>query len=194
MQFYEALSSKNYFHIFSFLSTVNQSRAVSPDVERKSSPSFPKSCPKSRLTSSASKAMVFTTAQKVTKYLGYFCNKSCCQEFPKIAQSGHTTLDSCTYLIFKRLSPWADRPLQTFSITRTRSKYNNLTDFGQWLWLSWLSSRFQYQRSEVRVLSSAKFTLNIVYCQLYWKDKNKDKEAGNGPFLKIISLTSSRIK
>ena len=28
-----------------------------------------------------------------------------------------------------------------------------------------------------------KFILNI-YCQLYWKDKNKEKEAGNGPFLK----------
>ena len=29
--------------------------------------------------------MVFTTAQKVTKHLGYFCNKICYQ----IAQSGH---------------------------------------------------------------------------------------------------------
>ena len=28
-----------------------------------------------------------------------------------------------------------------------------------------------------------KFILNI-YCQLYWKDENKEKEAGNGPFLK----------
>ena len=26
-----------------------------------------------------------------------------------------------------------------------------------------------------------KFILNI-YCQLYWKDENKEKEAGNGPF------------
>ena len=25
-----------------------------------------------------------------------------------------------------------------------------------------------------------KFILNI-YCQLYWKDQNKEKEAGNGP-------------
>ena len=22
----------------------------------------------------------------------------------------------------------------------------------------------------------------FVYCQLYWKDENKEKEAGNGPF------------
>ena len=28
-----------------------------------------------------------------------------------------------------------------------------------------------------------KFILNI-YCQLYWKDENKEKEAGNGPFFK----------
>ena len=25
----------------------------------------------------------------------------------------------------------------------------------------------------------------FVYCQLYWKDENTEKEAGNGPFLKI---------
>ena len=24
----------------------------------------------------------------------------------------------------------------------------------------------------------------FVYCQLYWKDENKEKEAGNDPFLK----------
>ena len=29
-----------------------------------------------------------------------------------------------------------------------------------------------------------KIVLNIVYCQLYWKDENKEKEAGNGPFFK----------
>ena len=29
-----------------------------------------------------------------------------------------------------------------------------------------------------------KILLNIVYCQVYWKDKNNEKEAGNGPFLK----------
>ena len=26
-----------------------------------------------------------------------------------------------------------------------------------------------------------------IYCQLFWKDKNKEKEAWNGPFLKEIS-------
>ena len=24
----------------------------------------------------------------------------------------------------------------------------------------------------------------LVYCQLYWKDENKEKEDGNGPFFK----------
>ena len=37
--------------------------------------------------------MVFTTTQKVTKHLGYFCIKICSQEIPKIAQSGHTVHD-----------------------------------------------------------------------------------------------------
>ena len=33
--------------------------------------------------------MDFTTAQKVTKHSGNFCNKICCQVIPKIAQAGH---------------------------------------------------------------------------------------------------------
>ena len=59
-----------------------------------------------------------------------------------------------------------------------------LTCQGKWLRLSWQSSRFQHQSSAVRILSPAKFLLNIVNCQLYWKEENKEKEAGNGPFLK----------
>ena len=31
--------------------------------------------------------------QNVTNYLGYFCNKNCCQELSKIAQSGRTADD-----------------------------------------------------------------------------------------------------
>ena len=34
--------------------------------------------------------MVFTTTQKVTKHLGYFCNKICYHEIIKITQFGHT--------------------------------------------------------------------------------------------------------
>ena len=33
------------------------------------------------------------------------------------------------------------------------------------------------------------FILNI-YCQLYWKDENKEKEVGNGPFKKTIFIGS----
>ena len=32
--------------------------------------------------------------------------------------------------------------------------------------------------------------LNTVYCQLYWKDKYKEKGAGNGPFF-IITMQNS---
>ena len=27
-----------------------------------------------------------------------------------------------------------------------------------------------------------------IYCQLYWKDENKEKEAGNGPFKKMFEI------
>ena len=40
------------------------------------------------------------------------------------------------------------------------------------------------QRSEVRILPSGKFVLN-VYCQPYGKYENNEKEVGNGPFFKI---------
>ena len=35
--------------------------------------------------------MVFKIPPKITNHLGYFCNKICCQEITKIAQSDHTT-------------------------------------------------------------------------------------------------------
>ena len=47
--------------------------------------------------------------------------------------------------------------------------------------ISWQSSCFQHQRSAVRIQTLAKIILNIVYCQLYLKNENKEKEAGNGP-------------
>ena len=34
-----------------------------------------------------------------------------------------------------------------------------------------------------------KFILNNVYCQLYWKDENKEKEAGKGPLEKKIEIS-----
>ena len=30
----------------------------------------------------------------------------------------------------------------------------------------------------------------FVYCQLYWKDENKEKEAGNGPLFKKMKLSN----
>ena len=38
--------------------------------------------------------MFFETAQKATKHLGYFGNKICYQQIPKLAQSGHTADNS----------------------------------------------------------------------------------------------------
>ena len=42
-------------------------------------------------------------------------------------------------------------------------KICQLTHIGQCLWLSWLSRRFLYQRSVVRIQSLA----NFIYFQLY---------------------------
>ena len=50
----------------------------------------------------------------------------------------------------------------------------------QW-WLSWQSGLFRYHRSVVRIQSSSNFITE--HCQLFWTDKNKEKEAGNDPIL-----------
>ena len=52
---------------------------------------------------------------------------------------------------------------------------------GQRLWLSWLSGLFRGSR--FKSIHRQHFILNN-HCQLYWKDKNKEKEAGNSPFFK----------
>ena len=58
----------------------------------------------------------------------------------------------------------------------------------KWLWLSWYSVRYRYQRSAVWIQSLAKiyyYWTIIVYYQLcIEKTKNKEKEAGNGAFKK----------
>ena len=75
----------------------------------------------------------------------------------------------------------------TSKYLRKKSNLRKLTNKISWavVWLSCLSSRFRHQRSAVQMHSSAKFILNNVYCQLYWKVDNNEKEAGNGPlFLK----------
>ena len=61
---------------------------VWPEIEIKRSPVFPKVAQEVALPIGL-KRDVFTTAQNVTKHLGYYCNKISYLEFPKIAQSSH---------------------------------------------------------------------------------------------------------
>ena len=48
-----------------------------------------------------SKVMSFCKSQKVSKYLGHFCEKICDQELQIIAQSGHIAFDLHCLLAFK---------------------------------------------------------------------------------------------
>ena len=48
----------------------------------------------------------------------------------------------------------------------------------------WCLKITEYLRCHDRIQSSAKFILNISLLSTVWKDKNTEKEAGNGPFLK----------
>ena len=69
------------------------SRAVWPDVELIGIQIFPKVAPLSSHCSFFLKGP-FQNSPKITKYLGLFWKFICCQDFLKIAQSGHTGLTS----------------------------------------------------------------------------------------------------
>ena len=62
---------------------------------------------------------------------------------------------------------------------------------GHWLWLSCQRGCFWNQRFAVQIQSSAKFIMSIFYCQLYWKNENRQKEAGNGTLNKEMHIPST---
>ena len=82
--------------------------SVWPDVKIKVAQIYPNVDPNSSHSRVCFKVMSFLKAQKVTKYLGYFCKKICYQELLKIAQSGHMVgLDNVTRnLQFDLLFKW----------------------------------------------------------------------------------------
>ena len=80
-----------------------------------------------------------------------------------------------------------DAPVNHCAVLKNFCRYTNIHHCGQWWWwLSWQSGRFRHQRSAVRIPTSAKFLLNNVYCQLYWKDENKKKRPGVAHFFNIF--------
>ena len=66
----------------------------------------------------------------------------------------------------------------TVSITQIIANLT-LTAVGQWLWRSWQSGHFRYQRSRVRIQSSATFIKHLFTVQSFGQ-----KETGNVPFSK----------
>ena len=58
--------------------------------------------------------------------------------------------------------------------------------------LSWKSSYFQHQRSVVRIQSAANLIYNQLNQKMRWKDKIKEKEAGNADFLKRSIVQNNR--
>ena len=92
--------------------------------------------------------------------------------------------------------PLFDHSVSSTSLTKRPNlvaTHQNKLRHGQWLWVSWQSGHFWHQRSAVQIPTSAIFLLNIVYCQLYWKYKNKGKEAGNGPYKNYIALSQFNV-
>ena len=55
-------------------------------------------------------------------------------------------------------------------------RYKFLALFGQCLWLSWQSGRFQQERSAVRIQSSTTFFWTNIFCQLFVKKTKIEKK------------------
>ena len=51
---------------------------------------------------------------------------------------------------------------------------------GQWLWLSWQSGHVRYQRSALRIQTTANFYITFIYCIALKRQKKRKKVAGNG--------------
>ena len=56
---------------------------------------------------------------------------------------------------------------------------NFLVTHGQWWWSSGQHSRLLLWRSEFE----SRWSLQFLFCKLFEKNENKQKEAGDGPFL-----------
>ena len=79
-----------------------------------------------------------------------------------------------------RFNFWVDLTHnQSIERSKEASAHKNVS-IGPWLWLSWQSGRFLYHKTEVRIQTSTIFYLPSTF----WKDESKEKETGNGPFLK----------
>ena len=84
--------------------------------------------------------------------------------------------------LFLQLS---DRTKATLGIVIAPFPSTQKSDLWQWLWLSWQGRSFQLLRSSFRIQSLSNFYVkHFIYCQLYWTEKIKEKEAGNCPFKK----------
>ena len=78
----------------------------------------------------------------------------------------------------KEIDIWIEKEIKR---ERENGKEREGDNVGQWLWLSWYSSCFLYQRYAVQIQSSAKIYLysTFVYCQLcIEKTKIKKKRPG----------------
>ena len=77
--------------------------SVRPDEGIKNSKIFPKRCPKSSHIRLYSDNDTSQMAQKVSRFLGYYCRKICHQGLSKIAQSGHTACICCNFVSIEKI-------------------------------------------------------------------------------------------
>ena len=96
-----------------------------------------------------------------------------------------------SFTLFLEALNSADATTVAKNSPKGQSVFSLLTHFktGQLLWRSWQSGCVRYQRTQVRIQSSATFFEHLFFLlTVCRKDENKEQEAGNGPFLHISKL------
>ena len=157
------------FHIFnqaSFIPPIGYSVWPDASIETRKWPNFTQKWPNLFFSL---KVTLFIIAQKVGKYLGYFCKKICCQDRSKVAQSGHTaaiaSTTSATFACFglrDEMGEWSKGPFYPVNVllSSDSTKQNTLVS----LFTSSWSKRTFYSSPAVYkwIICTTFYSVNVL--------------------------------
>ena len=83
---------------------------------------------------------------------------------------------------------------QGWPIFKKKAFWKSFEYKGQWLWLSWQSGCFQYQRSAVQIQSSAKFIEQLYTVNCIEKTKIKIKRPGMAHLKNLLNILTGGIR
>ena len=131
-------------------------------------------------------------SQQFSRYLGYNCNKICCQELLKITHSGHTALGCSTHKKVKR----GHRPLK-------REGHVRASEYAYFISPTMREREKERKREREREVygvaawdnnKAARLRTSSVCFFVERKGYNEDKESGKGHTYWVHSLERKRVR